>query len=130
MGEADSNQFMQLKNQPVIAAEKFAREENLSTVLTPTLSKYKDEQLRLSPKEVDVVDRANRKTCVTLLQYSVDMRESCYAQVRLFTRKKEDEKFQQIVYVNYKLEEIINLFDVMNSIYDNVIAIKPIFIVL
>ena len=48
--------------------------------------------------------------------------ETCYAPVRLFGRKKEKEKFQQIVYCNYKLDEFIYLPDVMNSVYDRVIA--------
>ena len=56
-----------------------------------------DEQLKLSDKLVDVVDRANRKICVTLLWYIVDKPESSYAHVRLFARKKEDEKFQDVV---------------------------------
>ena len=30
----------------------------------------------------------------------------------------EDENFQQIVYVNYKLEEFIYLLDLKNSVYD------------
>ena len=72
------------------------------------------------------MDRANRKICVTLLQYNVDKPESSYAQVRLFERKKEDEKFQQVVYVNYKLEEFIYLLDVMNSVYDKVTTNQPI----
>ena len=38
----------------------------------------------------------------------------------------EDEKFQQIVYVEKKLEEFIYLPDVMNSVYDIVITIQPI----
>ena len=126
MGEADFNQFMRLRNQLVNAAKKFAREENLTPVLIPTMSKDMDEQLKLAPKVVDVVDRANRKICVTLLRYSVDKSESSYAQVRLFARKKEDEKFQQIVYVKYKLEEFFYLLDVMNSVYDKVITNQPI----
>ena len=36
MGEADFNQFMRLRNQLDNAAEKFAREENLTPVLIPT----------------------------------------------------------------------------------------------
>ena len=48
--------------------------------------------------------------------------EKFYAQVRFFARKKEDEKFQQNVDTNYKLEELISLFDIMNSVYDNGIA--------
>ena len=63
---------------------------------------------------------------MTLLRYNVDKPESSYAQVRLFARKKEDEKFQQVVYVNYKLEEFIYLLDVMNSVYDKVFTNQPI----
>ena len=68
-----------------------------------------DEQLKLAHKLVDSVDRANRKICVTLLRYSVDKQESSYAQVRLFARKNEVEKMQQIVYVNYKLGKFMQL---------------------
>ena len=75
-----------------------------------------DEQLKLARKLVDVVHRANKKSSVTLLRYNVDKPESFYAQVRLFARKKEDKKFQQVVYVNQKLEEFIYLLDVLNSV--------------
>ena len=126
IGEADFNQFMRLRNQLVNAAENFAREENLTPVLIPTMSRDMDEQLKLAHKVVDVVYRTNRKICVTLLRYNVDKPESSYAQVRLFARKKEDEKFQQVVYVNYKLEDFIYLLDVMNSVYDKVITNQPI----
>ena len=95
--ETDFNQFMCLKNQLVIATENFGREENLSPELIPTMSKDMDEQLKLAHKAVDVMNRPNRKICVTLLRYSVDKPESSYAQVRLFARKTEDGKFQQIV---------------------------------
>ena len=83
------------------------------------------EQLKLTHKVVDVVDRANRKICVTLLWYRVDKPESSYAQDQLFAREKEDEKFQQIFHVNYIFEQFIYLLEVMNSVYDNVIANKP-----
>ena len=126
MGEADFNQFMRLRNQLVNAAESFAREENLTPKLIPTMSRDMDEQLKLAHKVVDVVDRTNRKICVTLLRYNVDKPESSYAQVRLFARKKEDEKIQQVVYVNYKLEEFIYLLGVMNSVYGKVITNQPI----
>ena len=116
MGEADFIQFMRLRSQLVNAAENFAREETLTPVLIPTMSKDKDEQLKLAHKVVDAVDRANRKICVTLLRYNVDKLESSYAQIRLFARKKEDEKFQQVVYGNYTLEEFFHLLDVMNSV--------------
>ena len=124
-GEADFNQFMRLWNQLVNAAENFAREENLPPVLIPTMSKDIDEQLKLTDKVVDKVDRANRKLCVTLLRYNVDKLESSYSQVRLFAKKKEDKKFQQVVYVKHKPEECIYLLDVMKSVYDKVITNQP-----
>ena len=65
----------------------------------PTMSKDMDEQLKLDHKVVDIVDRANRKICVTLLRYNVDKPESSYAQVQCFAKKKENEMFQQVVYV-------------------------------
>ena len=114
-GEADFNQFMRLRNQPVNATENFAREKNLTQVLISTKLKDMDEQLELAHKTIDVVDRANRKICVSLLRYNVGKPESSYAQVRLIAKKKGDEKFQQVVYVTYKFEELIYLLDVMKS---------------
>ena len=125
MGEADFNQFFRQSNQLVVAAGNFLREQNLSPVLQSTLSKDMEEQLKLFHKVIDVVDRLNRRVCVTLLRYKVDNPETSYAQVRLFGRKKEEEKSQQIVFVNYKLDEFIYLLDVMNSVYDKVIANQP-----
>ena len=125
MGEADFNQIMRLRNQLDNAAENFPREENLTPVLIPTMSKDMDEQLKLAHKVVDVVDRANRMICVTLLRYNVDKLECSYAQVQLFPRKKEDEKFQQVVYVNYEFEEFIYLLEVMTFVYDKVITNQP-----
>ena len=56
--------------QLVNAAENFAREENLTPVVIPTMSKDMDEQLKLSHKVVDILNRANRKIRVTLLPKS------------------------------------------------------------
>ena len=126
MGEVDFNQFIRQRNQLVVAADNFLREQKLSPVLQSTLSKDMEEKLKLVHKVIDVVDCPNRRICVTLLRYKVDNPETTYAQVRLFGRKKEEEKFQQNVYVNYKLDEIIYLLDVMNSVYDKVIANQPI----
>ena len=84
-----------------------------------------EEQLKLVHKLIDVVDCPNRKICVTLLRYKVDNPETSYGQVRLLGRKKEEEKFQQIVYVNRKLDEFVNLLEVMNSVYDKVIVNQP-----
>ena len=126
MEEADFNQFIRQRNQLVVAADNFRREQNLFPVLQSTLSKDMEEQLKLVHKVIDVVDRPNRSICVTLLRYNVYNPETSYAQVRLFGRKKEEENFQQIVYVNYRLDEYIYRLDVMNSVYDRVIANHPI----
>ena len=89
------------------------------------LAKDLEEQLRLTHKVVKVVDRPHRKICVTMRRYNVEKPETLYVQVRLFGRKKDEKKFNQFVYVNYKLDEVIYLLDVMNSIYDKVIANEP-----
>ena len=126
MGEADFKQFIRQRNQLVVAADHFLKEQNLSPVLQSTLSKDTEEQLKLVHKVIGVVDRSNGRICVTLLRYKVDNPDTSYAQVRLFGRKKEEEKFHQIVYVNYKIDEFIYLLDVMHSVYDKVIANQPI----
>ena len=113
---------MQLRCQLFIAADNLARAENLSRVRIPTTSKCMDEQLKLAQNIVDVVDRPNRKICVTQLRYIVHKPDSSYARVQLFAGRKEDEMFQQTVFVIYKLEEDIYLFDAMNSVYDKVIS--------
>ena len=79
VGEGNFKQFMRLRSQLVNAAENFAREEKLTPVLIPTMSKNMDEQLKLAHKVVDLVDRANRKICVTLFRYNVDNPKSSYA---------------------------------------------------
>ena len=57
-----------------------------------------------------------------MLRYNVEKPETSYVQVLLFGRRKDEEKINQIVYVNYKLEEFICLLDVINSVYDKVLA--------
>ena len=126
MGEADFNHFVRQRNQLNVAAVNFLREQTLSPFLQTTLSEDMEEQLKLVNKVFDVVDRPNRKICVTLLRYKVDNPETSCAQVRLFGRKNEEEKFQQIVYVNYRLDEFVYRLDVMISVYDKVIANQPI----
>ena len=126
MRKADFNQFIRQRSQLVVAADIFLKEQSLSPVLQSTLSKDMEEQLELVRKVIDVVDRPNRRMCMTLLSYKVDNPETSYSQVRLFGRKKAEEKFQQIVYVNYRLDDFIYLLDVMNSVYDKLIANQPI----
>ena len=93
MGQADFNQLMRLRNQSVITAENFGKGKDFSRVLLPTISKDMDEQVELAHNVIDVVDRANRKICVTLVGYNEKKQESSYVQVRIFDKKKEDEKF-------------------------------------
>ena len=126
MGEIDFNQSIGWRNQLVVEADTFLREQTLSPILQSTLSKDMEEQLKLAHKVIDVVDRPNRRICVTLLRYKADNPETSFALGRLFGRKKEDETFQQIVYVNYKLDEFVQLLDVMNSVYDKIIPNQPI----
>ena len=131
MGEADFNQFIRQRNQLVVAADNFLREQNLLPVLQSTLSKDMEEQLKLVHKVIDGVGRPKRRICVTLLRYKVDNPETSYAQVRLFGGggEKEEEKFQQYVYVNNRLDELVYLLDVMNSVYGKVVASQPICII-
>ena len=73
------------------------------------LAKDMEEQLKLTHKVVEVVDRPHRKICETMLRYNVEKPVTSYVQVRLFGRRKDEENFNQIVYVNYKLGEFIYL---------------------
>ena len=73
MGEVYNNQFMRLTCPLVIAGITFGVEENLSPMPIPTICKDKDEQHKLAHRIVDVVDRANKKICVILLLYNVDI---------------------------------------------------------
>ena len=79
MGEADFNQFIRQRNQLVVAADNFLREENLCPVLQSTLSKDMEEQLKLVHKVIDVMDCPNRRICIILLRYKVDNTDTSYA---------------------------------------------------
>ena len=96
MGEADFNQFIRQRNQLVVAANNFLREQNLSPLPQSTLSKDMKEQLKLVHKVIDLVDHPKRRIFVTLLRYKADNPDTSYAQVRLFESKTEQEKFQAI----------------------------------
>ena len=122
MGEEDLNQFIRLRNQLVVAVRDFSKEEYLPPVQVKLVAKDMEERLKLTHKVVEVVDRPHRKIFVTMLHYNVEKPETSNVQVRLFGRKKDEEKLNQIVYVNYKLDEFIQLLDVMNSVFDKVIA--------
>ena len=121
-GEADFNQFSRLRNQLVVTVRDFSNEENLPPVQVKLLAKDMGEQLKLTHKLVEVVDQPHRKICMTMLRYNVEKPETPYVQVRLFGRRKDEEKLNQILSVNYKLDEFIYLLDVTNSVYDKIIA--------
>ena len=55
IGEADFNQFIRERNQQVVAADNFLREQKLSPLLQYTLSKDMEQQLKLVHKVTDVV---------------------------------------------------------------------------
>ena len=63
--------------------------------------------------------------CVNMLRYNVEKPETSYVQVRLFGRRKDEENFNQIVYVNYKLDEFVCSLDVINSVFDKIITNEP-----
>ena len=53
-------------------------------------AKDMEEQLKLTHKFEEVVDRPHRKFFVTLLRYIVEKLETSHVQVRFFGRNKED----------------------------------------
>ena len=72
MGEADFNQFIRLRNQLFVAVRDFSKEDNLPPVQVKLLAKDMEEQLKLTHRVVEVVDRPHRKICVTMLRYKVE----------------------------------------------------------
>ena len=101
MGEADFIQFIPLRSHLVVAVKDFSKEDNLPPVQVKLLAKQMEEQLKLTYKFVEVFDRTHRKNFMTLLRYNVEKPKTSYVQVRLFGKRKEEEKFNQIDYVNY-----------------------------
>ena len=68
VGEADFNQFIRMRNQLVVAVRDFSKEENLPPVQVKLLAKDMEKQLKLTHKVVEVVDRPQRKICVTVMR--------------------------------------------------------------
>ena len=60
-GKADFNQFIRLGNQLVVAVRDFCKEENLPPVQLKLLAKDMEEQLKLTNKVVEFVDRPHRR---------------------------------------------------------------------
>ena len=74
--DSDFNQFVQLRNQLLIAAKSIGGKQNLSPIQITTMSKDMDEQVKLFHRVVDVVDGPSTKICATMLQYNVDKPKS------------------------------------------------------
>ena len=82
-------------------------EKKLKWLTSPDSLSEKDNQPEQTPRKndrlsgektrVELVDQANRNICVNLLRYNEDNPESLTAQVLSFARKKEDQKFEEIV---------------------------------
>ena len=100
MGETDFNQLIRLRNQLDVAVKDFSKEEDLPPVQVKLLARDMEEQLKLTHKDIKVVDQPHRKICMTMLRYNVEKPETSYVQVRLFRRRKEEQKLNQFVYVN------------------------------
>ena len=81
MGEADFIQFIRLRNQLVVAVREFSKEENLPPVQVKLQAKDMEQQLKLTQKVVDVVDRSHRYICVTMLRYNKEKPETSCVQV-------------------------------------------------
>ena len=91
--EAGLKHFIRLRTQLDVAAETFRRGKKLFPVPFPTVSKNMEEQFKQDQKAVDVVVRANKHICVTLLRYNVEKPGSSYAQVQFFAKNNGDEQF-------------------------------------
>ena len=122
LGVSDFKQLLCLRNPIVLAVREFSTDETLKEVVTSPLSKDLDEQLKHVQKAITIVDRPKRKIIATMKKYCMDKPESLYVQLRLFTRNSEHDKFQQLVFVNYKYDEFLCLLDVINSISDQVLS--------
>ena len=122
LGVFDFKELLCLRNPIAQAVREFSTDETLEEVVTSPLSKDLDEQLKDVQKAITIVDRPKRKIFVTLKKYCMDKPESTYVQLRLFTRNSEHDKFQQLVFVNYKYDEFLYSLDVITSISDQVLS--------
>ena len=121
--KVDFNQFMRLRNELVFAAEGFGREENLSPVLIPTMSKDKHGQLKLGQSRWRCGPSLQKDLCDSAPVQCVQARKFICPNP-FFVKNKEDEKFQQIVWVNYTIEEFIYLH-VIISVLEKFLTKNP-----
>ena len=76
IGESDFNQILRLSNQLVVAAKHIDRDQNMSPILTTTISRDMEEHLKAVQKVVDIVNRTNKTIGVISLRYKVDKSDS------------------------------------------------------
>ena len=122
LGVFDFKELLCLRNPIAQAVREFSTDETLKEVVTSPLSKDLDEQLKHVQKAITIVDRPKRKIFATMKKYCMDKPESTYVQLRLFTRNSELDKFQLLVFVNYKYDGFLFLLDVITSISDQVLS--------
>ena len=79
-------------------------------------------QLKLAYRLVDVVDRPTERFACLRCVTNVFNPQSLKTQLQFFAGKKKEVSFQQTVYANCSAKEILNVLDVMKSVYDKVIA--------
>ena len=84
-----------------------------------------DEQTKLNLIDFDLLERLKREICILLLQGNVEKPCNSYAPARFIGRKKSGNKFQQFVYVSYKLKYIKHLFKEISSLCDEVFGNQP-----
>ena len=119
-----------IKIQPVLSSEvsagpssrKLWRREKIVPLQIPTLSKDTDEQLKLPHGVDDIVDCAKEKKMRDYVVLHCGQAREFICSSPVFFKKVGAEKFQQITSVNYKLDELTYVFDVMKSVYDKVFA--------
>ena len=113
LGVFDFKQLLSLRNPNAQAVREFSTDETLTEVVTSPLSKDLDEQLKHVQKAITIVDRPKKKIFATMKKYCMDKPGTTYVQLRLLTRYSEHDKFQQLVFVNYKYDDISYMLDVI-----------------
>ena len=76
LGQYDFKQFLRLRDQLIVAADNFTKEENLPNIKDVGLSSDIGEQLKHVHKVIEIAEGAKFKVCVTLLRYKEDNPET------------------------------------------------------
>ena len=100
LGKYYWKQLLQFCNPTVVATGEYLGDENLRFFVTSHLSKDLEEQLKHAQKAITYMDRPEKKIVATMNRYYADKPDTTYLQVRLFMKKNEAAKLQQLVIVN------------------------------